>query len=157
MSAEQFLDAVWMLTRPPCQSRRGHRRGPVRGFGAAGAPLDSRIAQKVRRADALTRPAQSRASRHDAPRSLTTLQALDLSNGQVLTDLLTRGAAGDSRCTREARAALLWTSIRRRWSANRRRPSGRPRGKIVGDPMTADGVADLLWIVVMLPEFQLIR
>jgi hypothetical protein len=28
---------------------------------------------------------------------------------------------------------------------------------IVGTPMTTDGVADLLWAIFMLPEFQLVR
>jgi hypothetical protein len=29
--------------------------------------------------------------------------------------------------------------------------------ELVGEKPTADGVADLLWAVVMLPEFQLVR
>ena len=29
--------------------------------------------------------------------------------------------------------------------------------ELVGTPVSADGVADLLWAVFMLPEFQLIR
>ena len=29
--------------------------------------------------------------------------------------------------------------------------------ELLGSPATAEGMADLLWAVVMLPEFQLIR
>jgi hypothetical protein len=29
--------------------------------------------------------------------------------------------------------------------------------EVLGSPPTAEGLADLLWVVVMLPEFQLIR
>ena len=29
--------------------------------------------------------------------------------------------------------------------------------ELAGDPVTASGVADVLWCITMLPEFQLIR
>jgi hypothetical protein len=41
-----------------------------------------------------------------------------------------------------------------------RKPTEAERGtakELVGSPMTAEGVEDLLWVVGMLPEFQLIR
>jgi hypothetical protein len=29
--------------------------------------------------------------------------------------------------------------------------------ELMGEPVTADGLADALWCIVMLPEFQIVR
>jgi len=72
----------------------------------------------------------------------------------VLTDLLTRGAAARLKMHKGGAGRLIMDIYQ---EALVREPTPAERttaGKIVGDPMTADGVADLLWIVVMLPEFS---
>jgi hypothetical protein len=89
---------------------------------------------------------------------LTTLQALDLSNGQILTETLGRGAANWLKARPSASAdefveTLYLHALGRGPTADERATA---RG-IVGEPPTADGLADLFWVVVMLPEFQLIR
>ncbi|MSQ94728.1 MAG: DUF1549 domain-containing protein [Gemmataceae bacterium] len=157
LSAEQFLDAVWMLTR----TGPGKAAAPVglQPF-AESVPMERRLIRaSLVNADALMR-SLGRPNREQVvttrPDQLTTLQALDLSNGQTLSDLLSRGAASLLKTyTKEDR--LIEDAYRR---ALCRLPSEAElttaRG-IVGSPMTNDGVADLLWIVVMLPEFQLIR
>src|SRR5262249_13349195 len=89
---------------------------------------------------------------------LTTLQALDLSNGQVLTDLAARGAANLRKESPEADAEALADVVYVR--ALGRRPTAEARATardLIGDPATTEGLADLLWAVFMLPEFQLIR
>jgi hypothetical protein len=89
---------------------------------------------------------------------LTTLQALDLSNGQVLTDLAARGAANLRKESPGANAEALADVVYVR--ALGRRPTDEERATardLIGDPATTEGLADLLWAVFMLPEFQLIR
>ena len=86
----------------------------------------------------------------------TTLQALELTNGETLAGMLDAGAA--------------------RWAADRSQPPthlvnalylqalGRPPTLAerkaalseIGSPVRPDGVQDLLWALVMLPEFQLV-
>ncbi len=91
------------------------------------------------------------------PNELSTLEAIDLSNGQALTNLLSAGAAKLKNRT--------WTSPEElaRWlylSALSREPAPaelKVAASIVGAEMSEQGIADLLWVVCMLPEFQTIR
>src|SRR5262245_21682284 len=94
MTAEQFVDAVWMITRA----------GPAKAVAPVKPPADAAACPPERQfvraalvnADALLR-SLGRPNREQVVTTrgdvLTTLQALDLSNGQVLTDTLARGAA----------------------------------------------------------------
>ncbi len=85
----------------------------------------------------------------------TTLQALELTNGGILAERLRAGA--------------------RRWCGRHEDPEdlahelydtafGRPpkddeielARELIGSPPSPEGVEDLLWIILMLPEFQLI-
>jgi hypothetical protein len=89
---------------------------------------------------------------------LTTLQALDMSNGQILTDTVSKGAANILKAKPEATPDQLIESIY--VQALSRRPGDGELAtarELVGSPATPDGLADLLWVVFVLPEFQLIR
>ena len=89
---------------------------------------------------------------------LTTLEALDLSNGQIFNDTLARGAAGLLKARPEATADGLAGTIYLR--ALGRPPTAEERSAaraLIGSPPSPDGLADLLWVVLVLPEFQLIR
>jgi len=91
------------------------------------------------------------------PNELSTLEAIDLSNGQALTSLLSAGAAKLKKRT--------WTSPEElaRWlylSALSREPAPaelKVAAGIVGAEISEQGISDLLWAVCMLPEFQTIR
>ena len=91
------------------------------------------------------------------PNELSTLEAIDLSNGQALTSLLSVGAAKLKKRT--------WTSPEElaRWlylSALSREPAPaelKVAAGIVGAEISEQGISDLLWAVCMLPEFQTIR
>jgi hypothetical protein len=88
----------------------------------------------------------------------TTLQALDLSNSPLLADTLRRGAPEVlKRVPKGDRIALLnWIYE----SALSRQPTVEERtiaAEILGSPPTPQGAEDLLWSVIMLPEFQIIR
>ena len=92
------------------------------------------------------------------PEQLSTLQALDLANGQILTTTLDRGAANILKANPKLTPDELvdWVFVRalsRKANAAERETAKR----LLGDKPTTESVADLLWAVVMLPEFQLVR
>jgi hypothetical protein len=159
MSAEQFLDAVWMITRTaPAKADAPVALPPF----PDSVPADRRFVRAALvKSDALMR-SLGRPNREQVvttrPDQLTTLQALDLSNGQALADTLARGAAGWLKARPGANADALIDDLY--WRALCRRPTGAERAtarEILGRATTAEDVADLFWAVFMLPEFQLIR
>ncbi len=90
------------------------------------------------------------------PTDLSTLEAIDLSNGQTLADALARGA--------KQLAAREWTpSEFVAWVYHfslARNPSAEEQTVLLqelGSKLSAQGVEDVLWSIVMLPEFQLVR
>ncbi len=157
MSAEQFLDSLWMLT----QTGPTKQKAPV--ALTAFAPWVPAERQRIRaslvNADLLMR-SLGRPNREQVvttrPDLLTTLQALDLSNGAAVDDLLSRGSSTLLKANKTPDTlidAVYERALCRLPTANERMVMR----QTVGMPMTAEGVADLLWIVVMLPEFQLLR
>jgi hypothetical protein len=92
------------------------------------------------------------------PDDLTTLEAIDLSNGAILTDTLARGA-------KNLLAKKQWDDLPAftRWlylSALCREPTQMELSEItaaLGNELTEQSLADTLWSVVMLPEFQRVR
>ena len=159
MTAEQFIDAVWMITR----AGPGKRVAPVTppDDAAPGPPDRQFIRAAVVNADALQR-SLGRPNREQVVTTrgdvLTTLQALDLANGQILADTVSRGAANLLKGNPQVASDPLIESIYVR--ALCRRPTGEELAtarEIIGSPVSAEGLADLLWAVFMLPEFQLIR
>jgi hypothetical protein len=151
MTAEQFLDAVWRMTgtapAKPAAAVGDRGKEPVR---AALVPADSlmrSLGRPIRDQVVTTRPEE-----------LSTLQALDLTNGQALADLLDRGAKNLRKRHPAWKPDEMVEWVYR--SALGRKPTGREARaarKLVGSPMTDEGLSDLLWSVLMLPEFQLIR
>jgi hypothetical protein len=85
----------------------------------------------------------------------TTLQALELTNGETLAAMLRSGAERWTE-THPTAPALVDALYERALS---RSPSPEEREAAlayVGSPAKAAGVEDLLWALMMLPEFQLI-
>jgi len=157
LSAEQFMDAVWMLTKTG-PGKAAAPIGPAK-FEDAVPPERRLVRASLLNADALMR-SLGRPNREQVvttrPDQLTTLQALDLSNGQILTDLLSRGASPLLKSNADADRLIV--DVYQRTLCRRPNAAEFATARaIIGSPMTNDGVADLLWIVVMLPEFQLIR
>jgi hypothetical protein len=159
MTAEQFMDAVWMITRA----------GPTKPAAALKLPDFETETPKERRfvraslvnADLLMR-SLGRPNREQVvttrENQLTTLQALDLANGQILADTLSRGAANLLKENPNAAGETLVELVYVR--ALCRKPTADEMAtarEIVGAKPTPESVADLLWAVFMLPEFQLIR
>ncbi|HJO08501.1 MAG TPA: DUF1553 domain-containing protein, partial [Verrucomicrobiota bacterium] len=87
----------------------------------------------------------------------TMLQALELTNGVTLNTKLKEGARHWSKTEGGDPSRLIERLYQ---EALGRAPSGRERQiaeELLGSPVQAQGVEDLLWIVAMLPDFQLIR
>jgi hypothetical protein len=92
------------------------------------------------------------------PDDLTTLEAIDLSNGAILTDTLARGARNllAKKQWPDMKAFVQWLYL----SALSREASREEAEAItaaLGSELTEQGIADALWAVVMLPEFQRVR
>jgi hypothetical protein len=91
------------------------------------------------------------------PDELTTLEAIDLSNGQALTDLLAQGSKHLVAQSWQSPAELVEWLYR---FALSREPTRGERDVLVeslGGRLTEQGVQDVLWSVIMLPEFHLVR
>ena len=84
----------------------------------------------------------------------TTLQALELTNGKELSDIIRRGAknaiADDS--GKDLIPTLYAKALGRKPTSDELKLAK----EVVGQPAQAAGVEDLLWALTMLPEFQLI-
>lgn len=85
----------------------------------------------------------------------TTLQALELTNGQTLSQILTQGADRWS-ATTESPTQLVRTLYRKalgRWPSS---AEAQAANSLLGPKVTREGAEDLIWSLVMQPEFQLI-
>jgi hypothetical protein len=161
LSAEQFIDAVWMLTGTAPAKQSAAFQGALPPF-PAGVPKERQFVRcTLVDCDPLMR-SLGRPNREQVvttrPDQLSTLQALDLANGQILTTTLSRGAANVLKANPKAAPDDLteWVFVR----ALSRKPTAGERAAakaLLGVKPTAESVADLLWAVVMLPEFQMVR
>ncbi len=86
----------------------------------------------------------------------TTLEALELTNGRELAEIIRRGAqnvlAENAASTDELISSLYARALGRQPTAEELEMAK----QAVGQPADAAGVEDLLWALAMLPEFQLI-
>jgi hypothetical protein len=90
------------------------------------------------------------------PSAATTLQALEMTNGSTLAELLKKGAERLLGMMPKSGNDLIVALYER---ALARRPTNeelRLAEELVGSPVKQEGVEDLLWAMTMLPEFQLI-
>jgi hypothetical protein len=122
--------------------------------------LNGRVRAALVAADPLT-VALGRPNREQVitsrPSAATTLQALELTNGRTLTEMISEGAAKIIANRKQQVAARLVSDLYAK--ALGRKPTAAEQQlaeETVGNPVQKEGVEDLLWAVVMLPEFQLI-
>ncbi len=159
LTAEQFIDAVWQITKTAPAKNVAPVSLPA--FGDPVPPERRYVRATLVNADPLMR-SLGRPNREQVvtnrPDQLTTLQALDLSNGQILANLLTRGAdnlrTAHPKATPDEFIELVYRQ------ALCRKPTADELGvarEIVGTNATTESLADLLWSVLMLPEMQLVR
>ncbi|HVK09659.1 MAG TPA: DUF1553 domain-containing protein, partial [Gemmataceae bacterium] len=159
LSAEQFVDAIWMLTStaPP----KVIAPATIPAFPDS-TPAERRFIRATLVDCDLLMRSLGRPNREQVvttrPEQLTTLQALDLANGEILTATLARGAANilkaNPMLTPDQLAEWVFVRALSRPPAEGERTAMRA---LLGDKPTPESVADLLWAVVMLPEFQHVR
>jgi hypothetical protein len=172
MTAEQFVDAVWQLTgtapaKPEAPSVRGlpdpaapkeAKKAPA--AKAAPLPPQPMVRASLMKADLLQRTL-GRPNREQIvsarPSDLSTLTALDLNNGQVLSDLLGRGAAKLVRERGASTEELVRWLYRHAYSRPPTKNELTVAAEALGPKPSDSGVQDLLWVLVMTPEFQIVR
>ena len=90
------------------------------------------------------------------PTAATTLQALELTNGKTLDELLQRGARKLLANHPGESAALVANVFLKSLGRSPTEKENALATALIGSPARAEGVEDLLWSLAMLPEFQLI-
>jgi hypothetical protein len=159
LSAEQFIDALWMLTGTA--PAKAVAPAAIPPFPEATPPERRFVRASLVDCDDLMR-SLGRPNREQVvttrPEHLTTLQALDLENGKTITSTLERGAVAIFKANAKLSPDELveWLFVR----ALCRKPTANElvaARELLGKKPTVQSLADLLWAVVMLPEFQLIR
>jgi hypothetical protein len=157
LTAEQFVDAVSAVTgiwqpAPDAKINAMLVRaedvpapGSVRASLVAATPLMTALGRPNREQVVTTRPSTP-----------TTLQTLELLNGATLADRLREAA---ERLAADAPApSILVDTLFRRALGRRPRPAERELAlQSLGRTPTGAAIEDLMWSVVMLPEFQLVR
>ncbi|MFM7057599.1 MAG: DUF1549 domain-containing protein [Planctomycetota bacterium] len=91
------------------------------------------------------------------PEELTTLEALDLSNGTVLADYLRRGAALLHSRWAQDPAGLAKHLCEFAWSREATADEQSAMLQQLGESPEAERIEDLIWAVIMTPEFLLVR
>jgi hypothetical protein len=91
------------------------------------------------------------------PDDLTTLEAIDLANGTILTNTLDRGAKNlMAKNWPNSESFITWLYQ----ATLSREPTASERSALseaMGGKVTEQSIADSLWAIVMLPEFQRVR
>jgi hypothetical protein len=152
MTAEQFVDATGAILGIDAASQPAFDAGdrgdlPVRAALVLSDPLMRTLGRPNREQVVTARPDK-----------LTMLVALDLMNGPVFANRLADGARSlRAQFARRSEGEIIDWLYR---AAIGRRPTEHEqeiaREMLVASP-TEEGLADLLWSLFMLPEFQLIR
>jgi hypothetical protein len=152
-------DKEWLVDGKPAREHAsngwGERvNGQIAGFLAEG---DSGMARKVRASlvkSTLLMRALGRPNREQVvttrPADLTTLQALELNNGAEFVGYLNRGAAKLA-SKKENMVRDLYLDALSRIPSDLEEAVAK---EVLGDAPTPERVADFLWTVLMLPEFQ---
>jgi hypothetical protein len=156
MTAEQFSDAVWQLTgTAPKKAAAAVKRSNTSDKGSQPMVRASLVKATPLMA-ALGRPNRDQVVT-SRPSDLTTLEAIQLANDATLADEFLRG--GEKILAERGPGPdgiLSWMFD----AALSRRPTpdeAAAARELLGESPTRTSVADLLWAIVMLPEFQLVR
>jgi hypothetical protein len=91
------------------------------------------------------------------PDELTTLEAIDLSNGSTLAGYLTQGALTLKQQWQNDREGLVQHVCRFAWSRSPTAAESTAILELLSPEPTPQEIEDVLWAVVMTPEFLLVR
>ena len=90
------------------------------------------------------------------PTAATTLQALELTNGETLNKVLKRGAEKVIDRHKGSPNNLVTDLFAKSLGRKPTKAEVKAATELVGSPLRQEGVEDLIWSIAMLPEFQLI-
>jgi Protein of unknown function (DUF1549)/Protein of unknown function (DUF1553)/Planctomycete cytochrome C len=158
LTAEQFVDAVWQITdTAPTKPHKNVTEFLTKDEAAAHETYRSALVASDLMMRSLGRPNREQVV-SERPSALTTLQALDLSNSELLAETLRRGAPNILKRFpgNKPEAIIDWLYE----STLSRAPTTDEKTvaiELLGSPPTEQGVEDLVWSLIMLPEFQLVR
>ncbi|MFT5190722.1 MAG: cytochrome c553 [Verrucomicrobiales bacterium] len=152
MTAEQFIDAVWQLTgQAPENAEADGAKDRQRTFVRAS------IVNSTSMMNTLGRPNREQVVTV-RPEDLSTLQALELNNGKEFSELLGRGADHLIKSLPDSGADTFIHYVFRHGLS--RQPNEEEMAMtrpLFGETISKESVADLLWSVFLLPEFQIIH
>jgi hypothetical protein len=154
MTAEQFVDAISAVAGVPL---KGAAFVPPKGAqGDKGAPIRAVLLNDDALTRALGRPDREQVMTH-RDNLATTLQALELTNGATLDELVKQGARTWIAKKPKSSAELIQDIYQRALCRPPSKSELAAATKFIGHKMKPEPVEDLLWSVFMLPEFQLIH
>ena len=162
MTAEQFVDALWQTADiAPGQTAEDSVFLEMLYYatsGAVGRPfVRASLVESTLLMRSLGRPNREQVVT-TRPAEMTTLEALEMSNGQPLSELLEQGAEHLRGEHADWSSREMCNFVFR--TAMSRPPSEDELARLValaGEPLTTEGLSDAMWCIVMLPEFQLVR
>ena len=91
------------------------------------------------------------------PNDLTTLEAMELANGSILAKTLSTGADNLLKRMGPNKEAIIEWLYRYSFSRSPNNEELAVAKELLGNELTAIGIEDLLWVVIMQPEFQWVR
>jgi mono/diheme cytochrome c family protein len=153
MTAEQFVDAVWQITGTAPAKPHVAFKGIDRGKESVRASVvDADLLMR-----SLGRPNREQVVT-TRPDDLSTLQALDLTNGPILAEILSKGAK-QLRKEHESLDSPAWVNkLFETLLCRKPTPAERTAAlALIGETVTDEGLADLLWAIFAMPEFQTVR
>jgi hypothetical protein len=146
LSAEEFRDALGQLTGVwYSKAELAVATNTIRAALAPADPLALALGRPDREQVVTTRATAA-----------TTLQALELTHGQTLADLLRRGAAKLAESS-PTPGELVDRVYRGALAREPGEVEKQLAAEMLGQPLRPEGAEDLLWAVAMLPEFQLVQ
>ncbi len=140
-----MLMLPWRLTKKVVFSKLPENRpGTIRASLVSADPLMVSLGRPNREQVVTTRSS-----------SATTLQALEMTNGETLSTILKKGAArlaGEGKSGKALVTEIFQQGLGRKPTAEEIKMAE----EIIARPIKPEGVEDFLWAMTMLPEFQLI-
>lgn len=157
MSAEQFMDAVWMITgAAPVKMD-----APLKDLPEATGADSRKFIRAVLVHSNLLMRSLGRPNREQVVTTraevFTTLEALDLTAGAIFNDIINRGAKNlQTQWQGLAPDKMVEELFMRAFSRPPTSLEVQNGVELLGKAPTMDSIADLLWVIFLLPEFQLI-
>jgi hypothetical protein len=158
MTAEQFMDAVWLVTgtAPAKADAPLPKDIPLATGSAKRNFVRAVLVHSTMLMRTLGRPNREQVvtTRSEL---LTTLEALDLASGAIFHDIVSRGGKQIFTELKDKNKDLIIKNVYMR-SLGRNPDASElsAAAGLLGEKPDADSLADLLWVIFLLPEFQLI-